>query len=40
LQSFSFLKSLTLALRPTGYPAGIQTAIKALLPGVEVKFVQ
>jgi len=40
LQDFSFLKSITFALRPTGYPAGIQTAIKALLPGVEVKFVQ
>lgn len=39
LQGFSFLKSLTFAFRPTGYPAGIQTAIKTLLPKVEVKFV-
>jgi hypothetical protein len=40
LQGFSFLKSITFALRPTGYPAGLQTAIKALLPEVDVKFVQ
>jgi len=39
LQGFSFLKSLTFAFRPTGYPAGIQTAINTLLPKVEVKFV-
>ena len=39
LQGFFFLKSLTFAFRPTGYPAGIQTAIKTLLPKVEVKFV-
>jgi hypothetical protein len=34
LQGFSFLKSLTFALRPTGYPAEIRTRIKALLPKV------
>jgi hypothetical protein len=40
LQAFSFLKSITFALRPKGYPEEIQAKIKALLPKVEVKFVQ
>ena len=40
LQAFAFLKTLTLALRPAGYPSSIQSKIKALLPKVEVKFVQ
>jgi hypothetical protein len=40
LQAFSFLKTLTLALRPKGYPAETQTKLIALLPKVEVKFVQ
>ncbi len=40
LQAFAFLKTLTLALRPAGYPSSTQSKIKALLPKVEVKFVQ
>ena len=40
LSAFAHLKSLTLALRPKGYPAETQAKIKALLPKVEVKFVQ
>jgi len=40
LQAFSFLKSLTLALYGKGYPPETQAKIKALLPMVEVKFVQ
>lgn len=40
LQAFAFLKTLTLALRPAGYPSGTQEKIKALLPKVDVKFVQ
>jgi hypothetical protein len=40
LQAFVFLKTLTLALRPAGYPSSTQAKINALLPKVEVKFVQ
>ncbi len=40
LQAFAFLRTLTLALRPAGYPQLTQTKIKALLPKVDVKFVQ
>jgi hypothetical protein len=40
LQAFSFLKSITFALRPKGYPPETQTKVKALLPKVEVKFVK
>jgi hypothetical protein len=40
LQAFAFLRTLTLALRPAGYPQLTQTRIKALLPKVDVKFVQ
>ncbi len=40
LSAFSFLKTLTLALRPKGYPEETQAKIKALLPKVEVKFVR
>lgn len=40
LSAFGHLKSLTLALRPKGYPAETQSKVKALLPKVEVKFVQ
>ena len=40
LQSFAFLKTLTLALRPAGYAQLTQAKIKALLPKVDVKFVQ
>jgi hypothetical protein len=40
LQAFSFLKSITFALRPKGYPPETQTKVKALLPTVEVKFVK
>ena len=40
LSGFAHLKSITLALRPKGYPAETQAKIKALLPKVEVKFVQ
>jgi hypothetical protein len=38
LQAFSFLKSITFALRPKGYPPETQAKVKALLPKVEVKF--
>lgn len=38
LSGFAHLKSITLALRPKGYPAETQAKIKALLPKVEVKF--
>jgi hypothetical protein len=38
LQAFSFLKSITFALRPKGYPPETQAKVKALLPRVEVKF--
>ncbi len=40
LQAFSFLKSITFALRPKGYPEEIQAKVKALLPKVDVKFVK
>jgi Leucine Rich repeat len=40
LSAFAHLKSLTLALRPKGYPIETQAKIKALLPIVDVKFVQ
>jgi hypothetical protein len=40
LQVFSFLKSITFALRPKGYPPETQAKVKALLPKVEVKFVK
>ena len=40
LELFSFLKTLTLALRPAGYPPATQAKLKALLPKVDVKFVQ
>lgn len=40
LSAFAHLKTITLALRPKGYPAETQAKIKALLPKVEVKFVQ
>ena len=40
LQSFSFLKSLTLTLRGKGFPNDVQERVKALLPKVDVKFAQ
>ncbi|TVS20900.1 MAG: G protein-coupled receptor LGR4, partial [Planctomycetaceae bacterium] len=40
LQAFSFLTRITLALRPKGHPPETQAKIKALLPDVELKFVQ
>jgi hypothetical protein len=40
LQAFSFLKSITFALRPKGYPPETQAKVKALLPKLEVKFVK
>jgi hypothetical protein len=40
LQAFSFLKTLTLAFYGKGYPEETQAKIKALLPKVDVKFVQ
>jgi len=40
LQAFSFLKSISFVLRPKGYPPETQAKLKALLPKVEVKFVQ
>ena len=40
LSAFAHLKSLTLALRPKGYPLETQAKVKALLPKVDVKFVQ
>lgn len=40
LQAFSFLNRITLALRPKGHPPETQAKIKALLPDVELKFVQ
>lgn len=40
LQAFSFLKSITFALRPKGYPPETQAKVNAMLPKVEVKFVQ
>lgn len=38
--TFAHLKTLSLALRPQGYPDEIQARVKALLPEVEVKFVK
>jgi hypothetical protein len=38
LKDFAFLKVLKLVDRKNGYPAETQASIKALLPGVEVKF--
>jgi hypothetical protein len=40
LAALSGLKSLTLALRPKGYPEETQAKVKALLPKVELKFVK
>ncbi len=40
LSAFAHLRSITLALRPKGYPVETQAKIKALLPKVEVNFVQ
>jgi Leucine-rich repeat (LRR) protein len=40
LKAFAFLRSITFALRPKGHPPETQAKIKALLPGVELKFVQ
>lgn len=40
LSAFSHLKTLSLALRPQGYPDETQAKVKGLLPGVEVKFVK
>lgn len=40
LSAFAHLKSLTLVLRPKGYPIETQAKVKALLPKVDVKFVQ
>ena len=40
LSAFSHLKTLSLALRPQGYPDETQAKVKALLPKVEVKFVK
>ena len=39
LAALAHLKSITFALRPTGYPAETQSKVKALLPKVDVKFV-
>ena len=39
LSVFARLKSLSLALRPDGYPAETQAKVKALLPEVEITFV-
>ncbi|MEY5011895.1 MAG: hypothetical protein RLZZ253_3034, partial [Verrucomicrobiota bacterium] len=38
LQAFSFLKSLTLTVRPKSLSNEVQNHLKALLPNVEVKF--
>jgi hypothetical protein len=40
LAALSGLKSLTLALRPKGYPEETQAKVKAQLPKVDVKFVK
>jgi len=40
IQAFSFLNRITLALRPKGYAPETQAKIRALLPDVELKFVQ
>jgi len=39
LSAFAHLNSITLALRPKGYPQETQAKVKALLPKVDVKFV-
>lgn len=39
LAPLSFLKTLTFALRPAGYPPEIRSKIQKLLPKVDVKFV-
>jgi len=39
LSAFIHLKSLTLALRPQGYPVEIRAKVRALLPKVDVTFV-
>ncbi len=40
LSAFDHLKTLSLALRPAGYPAETQAKVQALLPKVEIKFVK
>lgn len=40
LSAFAHLKTLSLALRPKGYPDETQAQVKALLPKVDVKFVK
>lgn len=40
LSAFAHLKTLSLALRPKGYPEETQAKVKALLPKVDVKFVK
>lgn len=40
LSAFAHLKSLSLALRPAGYPEETQAKVKALLPKVDVQFVK
>jgi hypothetical protein len=40
LSAFAHLKTLSLALRPKGYPEETQTKLKSQLPKVEVKFVK
>jgi hypothetical protein len=40
LQSLAHLKSLTLVRYGNGYPDETQAKVRALLPKVEVKFVQ
>jgi Leucine-rich repeat (LRR) protein len=40
LSTFAFLKTLTLSLRPKGYPEETQAKVKAMLPKVDVKFVK
>jgi len=40
LKAFGFLKSLVLTNRPAGYPEDVREKIVALLPNVDVKFVQ
>lgn len=40
LTAFAHLKSITFALRPTGYPAETQARVSALLPDVTVRFVK
>ena len=40
LAALAHLKTITLALRPKGYPEETQAKVKALLPKVDVKFVK